>query len=87
MFGSGSDGYEVTDEFLFIGRTLEEYRSMFAIDVAELARGSVLDCAGGPASFTAEASRGAPAPGRRGKPQAIRTNRLITTGPPARVRV
>lgn len=41
----------------FFGRTLEEYTRFFALSPAALRRRSVLDVAGGPASFTAEASR------------------------------
>jgi SAM-dependent methyltransferase len=41
----------------FFGRTLDEYRQFFALDVAALRERSVLDVAAGPASFTAEACR------------------------------
>ena len=38
------------------GRSFGEYREMFALSDEDL-RGRILDCAGGPASFAAEASR------------------------------
>ncbi|MDB6114971.1 MAG: hypothetical protein JWQ83_2215 [Lacunisphaera sp.] len=41
----------------FFGRTLEEYTRCFALDLAMLRRRAVLDVAGGPSSFTAEAVR------------------------------
>ncbi len=41
----------------FFGRTLEEYSRFFALDVGKLRGLAVLDVAGGPASFTAEACR------------------------------
>ena len=41
----------------FFGRTLEEYSRFFALDVAKLRGLAVLDVAGGPSSFTAEACR------------------------------
>ncbi len=47
--------FEVTDEFLFVGRTFEEYRHMFDLSRADL-DGRVLDCPGGPSSFAAVAS-------------------------------
>ncbi|HET7535703.1 MAG TPA: methyltransferase [Candidatus Didemnitutus sp.] len=41
----------------FFGRTLQEYSRFFALDPAKLRGDAVLDVAGGPASFTAEAGR------------------------------
>ena len=41
----------------FFGRSLEEYARFFALDVPALRGRAVLDVAGGPASFTAEACR------------------------------
>ncbi|HVU25203.1 MAG TPA: methyltransferase [Opitutus sp.] len=41
----------------FFGRSLEEYTRFFALDLAALRGRAVLDVAGGPASFTAEACR------------------------------
>ena len=41
----------------FFGRTLDEYCRFFALDPAKLQKRAVLDVAGGPASFTAEAGR------------------------------
>lgn len=52
--------YEVDEGFAFIGRTFEEYCRMFALDPGELGPGPVLDCPGGPGSFTAVASTLAP---------------------------
>ncbi|WP_054811139.1 class I SAM-dependent methyltransferase [Nocardia arizonensis] len=43
-------------EFLISARSLAEYRAIFALTDAELRDRSVLDCPGGAASFTAEAS-------------------------------
>lgn len=48
--------YEVEEEFAFLGRTFGEYRRMFDIDPVELSGRTVLDCPGGPSSFTAIAS-------------------------------
>jgi hypothetical protein len=43
----------------FIGRTFDEYKSMFDLSEQLLGKGPILDCAAGPSSFTAEAcSRG-----------------------------
>ena len=47
--------FEVDDEFLFVARTFEEYRRMFGLEPATLAGERVLDCPGGPSSFTAVA--------------------------------
>jgi len=41
----------------FFGRTLDEYCRFFALDPGKWQRRAVLDVGGGPASFTAEASR------------------------------
>jgi hypothetical protein len=41
----------------FFGRTLDEYTRFFALDPAKLRKCAVLDVAGGPSSFTVEASR------------------------------
>lgn len=46
-----------SEEFAFIGRTLEEYSQFFALTEKELAGTRVLDCPAGTASFTAEARR------------------------------
>lgn len=48
--------FEVDEDFAFLGRTFAEYRRMFDLDVASLAGTSVLDCPGGPGSFTAVAA-------------------------------
>ena len=48
--------FEVDDDFAFLGRTFAEYRRMFDLDVANLQGKAVLDCPGGPGSFTAVAS-------------------------------
>lgn len=48
--------FEVDSEFLFIGRTFEEYLGLFGLDRTALAAGPILDCPGGPSSFTAVAS-------------------------------
>jgi hypothetical protein len=47
--------FEVDREFLFIGRTFEEYLALFGLDRTDL-EGPILDCPGGPSSFTAVAS-------------------------------
>jgi hypothetical protein len=47
--------FEVAEAFRFVGRTFEEYRRMFGLDPASLAGERVLDCPGGPSSFTAVA--------------------------------
>ncbi|GAA5070334.1 class I SAM-dependent methyltransferase [Nocardia iowensis] len=46
---------DVLGEFLVSARSLAEYRAIFALADADL-RGRILDCPGGAASFTAEAS-------------------------------
>lgn len=50
-----NDRFEV-DGVAFIGRTFAEYRRMFDLDPTTLAGRRVLDCPGGPGSFTAVAS-------------------------------
>ena len=49
--------FDVEDAFLFVGRTFEEYCRMFGLDPTALAGRSVLDCPGGPGSFSAVASQ------------------------------
>lgn len=46
-----------TDEFLFIGRTFEEYCQFFDLAEADVAGETILDCPAGPASFAAEAGK------------------------------
>ena len=41
----------------FFGRSLDEYVRFFSLDIDELRGRPVLDVAGGPSSFTAEACR------------------------------
>lgn len=50
-----SETFEVDREFLFVGRTFEEYLALFGLDRTDL-EGPILDCPGGPSSFTAVAS-------------------------------
>jgi len=45
------------DRVAFIGRTYDEYRSIFDLDETLLKRGPILDCASGPSSFSAEARK------------------------------
>ena len=45
------------DRVVFIGRTYFEYLRIFDLDESVLRNGRVLDCAAGPSSFTAEASK------------------------------
>lgn len=54
-----SDGerFEVAESFLFVGRTFEEYGRMFGLAPDDLRGRSVLDCPGGPSSFTAVAAQ------------------------------
>jgi len=52
---SGSK-FEVDEDFAFLGRTFAEYRRMFGLTVDSLDGTRVLDCPGGPGSFTAVAS-------------------------------
>ncbi len=56
MSKSGGQKFEVDREFLFLGRTFEEYLDLFELERADLRRGPVLDCPGGPSSFTAVTS-------------------------------
>ncbi|WP_225333487.1 class I SAM-dependent methyltransferase [Halomicrobium urmianum] len=51
-----NEKFEVDREFLFLGRTFEEYQDLFELEPADLRRGPILDCPGGPSSFTAVAS-------------------------------
>jgi hypothetical protein len=51
------DRFAVSEQFRFIGRTFTEYRWLFDLGLSDLAGQSVLDCAAGPASFTATASQ------------------------------
>ncbi len=51
-----SDRFEVDREFLFLGRTFEEYLDLFELERSDLTAGPILDCPGGPSSFTAVAS-------------------------------
>jgi len=44
------------DRIVFIGRTFDEYASMFNLSDQLLNKGQILDCAAGPSSFTAEAA-------------------------------
>jgi hypothetical protein len=53
---SGQDRIEL-DRIVFMGRTYQEYMSMFDLDESMLRHGRVLDCAAGPSSFTAEANK------------------------------
>jgi hypothetical protein len=50
----GASEFEVEESFRFQGRTFEEYLKLFDLDSSSLS-GSVLDCPGGPSSFTAVA--------------------------------
>ncbi|RXK48579.1 class I SAM-dependent methyltransferase [Halorientalis pallida] len=50
----GAGTFEVEESFRFQGRTFEEYRRLFDFDPSSLS-GSILDCPGGPSSFTAVA--------------------------------
>lgn len=52
-----SGSFEVKEEYRFIGRTFEEYCRMFGLAPWELKGQTVLDCPGGPSSFTAIASQ------------------------------
>ncbi|MDS0281031.1 class I SAM-dependent methyltransferase [Haloarcula onubensis] len=51
------DAFEVSESFRFIGRTFAEYRRLFGLERDALAGAAVLDCPGGPSSFTAVAAR------------------------------
>lgn len=46
------DSFTVEESFRFLGRTFEEYRHLFGLDPSALPE-RVLDCPGGPSSFTA----------------------------------
>lgn len=48
--------FRVDEDFLFIGRTFEEYLGMFGLEVGDLNGSRVLDCPGGLGAFTAVAS-------------------------------
>ncbi|MFC6974229.1 class I SAM-dependent methyltransferase [Halomicroarcula sp. GCM10025709] len=52
-----SRGFKVNEDYRFIGRTFAEYTRMFGISAGDLAGRVVLDCPGGPGSFTAVAAR------------------------------
>jgi len=52
----GASKFEVDDDFAFLGRTFAEYRRMFDLTVESIRGKRVLDCPGGPGSFTAVAS-------------------------------
>lgn len=56
MLEQKNDPFQIEHVACF-GRTLNEYVDMFNLDLEELKGMSVLDCASGPASFTAEANR------------------------------
>ena len=47
--------FEVDERFRFLGRTFEEYRRMFGLDPTSILGRRILDCPGGPSSFTAVA--------------------------------
>src|SRR5438046_10325315 len=47
----------VLDKVVLLGRTLEEYRRYFALDLENLRGKAILDVAAGVSSFCAEASR------------------------------
>lgn len=51
-----SERYHVERKFAFIGRTFEEYRTLFDLSLADLRGKAILDCPGGPSAFTAVAS-------------------------------
>lgn len=53
---SDPEMFEVDDDFAFLGRTFAEYRRMFDLSVESLRGKAVLDCPGGPGSFTAVAA-------------------------------
>lgn len=44
------------DRIAFIGRTFDEYMSIFALNETTLRQGNILDCPAGASSFTAEAA-------------------------------
>ncbi|WP_193571739.1 class I SAM-dependent methyltransferase [Haloarcula sp. JP-L23] len=49
--------FDVGEQFRFIGRTFEEYARMFGLAPTALAGTTILDCPGGPGSFTAIAAQ------------------------------
>ncbi|WP_248515514.1 hypothetical protein [Salinarchaeum laminariae] len=51
------DGFVVSDGTAFYGRTFEEYCELFDLAVHDLVDRRILDCPGGPGSFTAVAAR------------------------------
>lgn len=55
MVTGDADRYEV-DGFAFIGRTFAEYRRLFDLEPHTFDGARILDCPGGPSSFTAVAS-------------------------------
>lgn len=52
-----TEGQFILNDVAFYGRTLSEYSQMFNFDSEQWKGKKVLDCAAGPASFTAEARR------------------------------
>lgn len=50
------DGHLDLDDFIFIGRTYDEYMRMFDLQESDIAGKRILDCPGGACSFTAQAS-------------------------------
>lgn len=48
--------FEIEGDTSFYGRTFAEYRRLFDLDWSRLTDASILDCPGGPGSFTAVAS-------------------------------
>lgn len=56
MLGEKCEPFQLERVACF-GRTFDEYTEMFGLDCEEMAGMSILDCAAGPASFTAEANR------------------------------
>jgi len=51
-----SEGFVVEDGTIFYGRTFEEYCHLFDLGSGDLAGRRILDCPGGPGSFTAVAA-------------------------------
>lgn len=56
MLGEKSEPFQLERVACF-GRSFDEYTEMLGLNCAELIGTSILDCAGGPSSFTAEANR------------------------------
>ncbi|AGN00133.1 hypothetical protein L593_00890 [Salinarchaeum sp. Harcht-Bsk1] len=52
-----SDGFVVDEGTAFYGRTFEEYRRLFGLSCEDLRGRRMLDCPGGPGSFTAVAAQ------------------------------